>query len=399
MNNRLPESKLRVKDGDFVRNAVNVDISDAGSFSRRQGAVLGLGGVDCHSFWSCHDVGFFIDGSTLYRVVGSADALVKNAIATVTPGLRMSYCHTGLDIRASNGVQSFKISLAGVVSSWAVPTPRYRPLITAETGGALAGGIYRIVLSYTNADGEEGGTTQPLSATVPDNGKITLSGIPHEAGLITNVYVTPANGDMFFRAAQPTTAGLILSTTPDNGVRPIGLLLAPMPAGQIVRHLNGRTLVSNGNVLVYSEAHNPSLHNPARNYIYFSEPITMIEPCVNGVYISADQTYWVGGDIADAALNLLLPYRAIAGTSGAAPNKNLVWWMSERGMVTGDNTGAIKNMQEKDVAVTPALVGASLFREQNGTRQMIASLFSPQSTVVAASSYMDAEIVRKGTVL
>ena len=38
MNNRLPDTKLRVQDkGDFVRNAVNVDVTTAGTVKRRQG--------------------------------------------------------------------------------------------------------------------------------------------------------------------------------------------------------------------------------------------------------------------------------------------------------------------------------------------------------------------------
>jgi hypothetical protein len=73
--------------------------------------------------------------------------------------------------------------------------------------------------------------------------------------------------------------------------------------------------------------------------------------------------------------------------------------MSERGMVMGTQDGQVANLQEKNVAVDPAIVGASLFREQDGMKQMVSSLFSPQSTVIAARSFMDAEIVRKETEL
>jgi hypothetical protein len=49
--------------------------------------------------------------------------------------------------------------------------------------------------------------------------------------------------------------------------------------------------------------------------------------------------------------------------------------MSERGMTVGAPGGQVENVQEKNVAVDPALAGASLYREQDGMRQMIASVF------------------------
>lgn len=400
MNNRLPETKLRNQEGPaFVRNAVNVDLTEAGSFARRQGVTPKLAGTDCHSFWSSGEVGFYVDGSTLYRVTGPAESPIKASIATVTPGLRMSFADTGSDVRASNGAQALRIAADGTVSEWSVPTPVLQPILAAGSGGSLAAGIYRAVISYTNANGEEGATTFPVSVTVPENGALSVMGIPQLAGMTTNLYLTPANGDTFYRAGQPSGSTFSVTLAPDNGVRPVGLLLAPMPAGQIVRMLNGRLLVASANMLFYSEPHQLGLYNPSRNYIPFPAPITMVEPCVAGIYLAADKTYWLAGDIATAALVTRLPYGAVAGTGGHAPNENRAWWMSDRGFVVGDQEGLVKNVQEKSVAVDPALVGASLFREQDGMKQMIASLFSPQSTVVAASSYMEAEIVRKETVL
>ena len=59
----------------------------------------------------------------------------------------------------------------------------------------------------------------------------------------------------------------------------------------------------------------------------------------------------------------------------------------------------MKNVQEAAIAMDVAQAGASLFREQDGKKQVIASLFGSDMTAAAAYSYMDAEIVRKGTVL
>jgi hypothetical protein len=40
-----------------------------------------------------------------------------------------------------------------------------------------------------------------------------------------------------------------------------------------------------------------------------------------------------------------------------------------------------------------------LFREQDGVRQVLSSLFGGEQTVTAARSYMDAEVIRKETIL
>lgn len=399
MNNRLPESKLATADAAFVRNAVNVDLNAAGTFSRRAGTTQQLAGVECHSLWSSAGVAFYVDGSKLYRISGPAEALEKTEIATVTPGLRMSYADTGLDVRASNGVQALRISRSGAVSDWAVPTPRYLPLLSAAGGGSLAAGVCRAVVSYTNALGEEGATGYPVTVYVPENGVITVSGIAHVAGLTTNLYLTPANGDVFYLAGQPTGTSFVIPVAPDNSVRPVGLLLAPLSAGQIVRLSLGRLLSALGNILHFSEVRQLGLANPAKNYIQFPEAITMLEPCKAGVYVSAGKTYWIPGDVASGELIEVLPYGATPGASGETPDGESVWWMSERGLVIGDRSGAVKNVQERNVAVDSAVVGAAMFREQDGMKQVVASLFSPESTGLSARSYMDAEIVRKETEL
>lgn len=398
MNNLLPAEKLSTKEGAFVRSAVNVDVTDAGTLKRRQGTEQSLAGAECHSFWTHRNDAFMVDGSTLYRLSETPLGLSKTALATVTPGLQFSYTSDGREVRASNGVEALRIT-GNTVSPWAVPTPRYQPLLVAGQGGSLPAGQVRVCVSYMDAAGEEGATTQPVAAFVGENGALTITGIPHEAGYTTLLYATQPNDDQFFKIGEPAGTTVAMALKPSEGPRPAGLMLAPMPAGHIVRYLNGRLLVAAGNMLYYSETYQLGLYDPNKNFIPFPEPITMVEPCQNGFYLSADQTYWIDGNLPQADLNPVLPYKAVLGTSGPVPNTNSVWWMSERGTILGTQDGQVQNLQEKNVAVDPAVVGASLFREQDGMKQMVSSLFSPQSTVIAASSFMDAEIVRKETQL
>lgn len=399
MNTLLPAEKLRTKGGAFIRSAVNADVTDAGTIKRRQGTELVLPGAECHSFWTHGEFAFMADGDTLYRMTEGPTGLIQTVIATVTPGLQLSYAHDGKGVRASNGIDTLRIRPDNTAAPWAVPTPRYQPFPTASVGGSLPAGVMQFCVSYMDAAGEEGATSAPVAVEVPANGVVVVNGIPHEAGYTTLLYATQPNDTEFFKIGEPPGTSFVVAVKPEEGVQPAGLLLAPMPAGHLVRYSKGRMLVANGDMLYYSEPYMLGLYDPTKNYVQFPETITMIEPCQTGFYVSADQTYWVAGDVAAAELNPVLPYRAVMGTSGPVPNTNSVWWMSERGTILGTPDGQVENLQEKNVAVDPAIIGASLFREQDGMKQMVSSLFSPQSTVVAARSFMDAEIIRKETQL
>lgn len=403
VNNRLPPERLqrRSQEGalDFVQSAVNGNFTDAGTFRRREGSVKTLAGGDCHSFWADAGVGFMVDGVDLLRITLEAGEPTQVVIAQVTPGLQMSYAKPVNDVYLSNGVQRFRTDSQGQVSEWGVPVPQRTPSTNVTSAGQLMKGRYQLVVSHLSADGEEGGTTFPLQVSLGSTGAIELTDIPQLPGHSTLIYCTSCDGDIFYKVGATTGSSFVIASTNEYGQRPIGLLMNQTPPGNIVRQLNGRLLVAAGNILFYSEPYNFGLYNPARNYIPFPAPITMVEPCQNGFFVSADQTYWVDGEISEADLNPVLPYKAIAGTSAVVPNQNAVWWMSERGAVLGTQDGQVQNLQEKNVAVDPGVVGASLFREQDGMKQMISTMFGPQSTVMSASSFMEAEIIRKETIL
>ena len=153
-------------------------------------------------------------------------------------------------------------------------------------------------------------------------------------------------------------------------------------------------------LLMYSEPFANGLFNATRNYVPFVSPITAVEVTSGGVWVCADQTYWLAGaDIAAAQLDAKLPYGAVPGSAGTEPNTNNVFWMSPRGLVRAGQDGSIKNLQEEHVAVPAAGFAACYFEEHDGQKRIGASQFDVGSNRMAAASYMDAEVVRKGVVL
>ncbi len=398
-NNLRPDYRLKTDEGSFVRAAVNADLTPQSTFKRRQGFALVVAGTDCHSLWSHGTDAYFADYDTLYHL---SPAMAKTAIsAKVVPGQQVSFADANGVVYCSTGAELLRLSGASAAAKAGITPPNVSPALTAASGGSLPAGIYQATISFIALSGEESGALLPVSVDVPKDGSLTISGIQVSAGYSTAVYLSPPNGDVLFRIAKTTDASLpaITIQPQSNASRARTILLARMPPGQIVRYADGRLIVASGNILYYSELFAPALHNPAKSYIPFAENITMILPCDGGLYVSADETYWIAGDLAAATKTTVLPYKAIFGTDSEVPNSNNVWWMSERGMVVGSPGGQVENVQEKFVAVDAATTGASLYREQDGMRQMLSSLFGAQTNAMAASSYMEFEVIRKETVL
>lgn len=395
MNNRLPDTDLDSQDGSYLRNAVNVDISSRGQISRRGGSTIQSAGTDCHSLFGDGNVGYYVEYDKLIKI--DSDGLITEISGNIKPGLRMSFCKTPTGLVCTNGESIWRIEGDALVHH-GLPVPSNQPSVSAAPGGSIRPGRYQFAVAHVGLDGEISGTTDPVSIEVAAGSVLTISGLRTDLHDLV-LYMTEANGDLLYEVSRRMSGTAVLGMMPSLGARCETIRKLPMPAGHIVRHLNGRLLVASGNFVYYSDTYALALHDPAVNYIPFPERVMMIEPCLNGFYVSADKTYWVAGDAGSAEAIPVLPYRAIEGTPSPDPNGSQVLWMSEKGMVMGDQNGQVKNIQEGAVAVSGSGVGASLFREQGGVKQMLASMTNQGQTVVAARSYMDAEIIRKREVL
>lgn len=401
INNRVPDHQLAIvergrKAGDYVRNAVNVDLTQAGTLQRREGTELKTALTGAHSLWAHDDGAYCVAGTTLYAIDRH---LSPTAVKTdMVPGMRVSFAAMpNGDVYWSSEVANGRIR-NGVNGPAGVGVPNPAPTVTAATGGALPAGKYQIAITAAPDGVEESGATWPVQVDVPEGGSITIADMP--SGM-KNIYMTTQNGDLL---------GYVLSTTATSYVLAVMLVglgpqlqtlgMQPLPPGHIVAHFRGRRLVASGSTLVYSEPHAYGLYNPMRDYIPFPARITIVAPVEGGVYVVADKTYWLAGeDIDKARVVTLLPYGAVEGTTGTMDTSTDVWWFSDRGVVVGDTQGQVKNIQEETVAVESAQAGATLYREQDGQRRLVTSLLGTDASTGAANSFMDAEIIRKDNML
>lgn len=407
VNTRLGDNELttRVDGGattSYLRSAVNVDITSPGTIKRRSGYARSLLGTDCHSLFSDNEQAYFVDGLTLYRLTGDPSALLKTAVRSgIAPSARLSFTKLngaviytdGSVLRQLNGATEARLG---------VPMIEPPPAVAPGSVGGLTTGQYQVCFTYVANDGQQSGSTTPVQVDVAAGQGIAITGLPPVfpagvAGLM--VYMTTVNGDQLMLAnvlAAPRTS-LFLSVNPLLGGRCPTLLLQPMPAGTIVRKNNARLLVADGSTLHYSEPYMPALRMVNKGFISFTAPIAVIESVKTGTYVATtDETYFFSGDIASASADKVLPYGAVPGTGGVSPDAIKCWWMSTRGLVQAGEGGAVKNVQEAAIAMNRAAAGASLYREKDGMKQIVSSLFGTDKTGASAYSFMQAEIVRQG---
>lgn len=171
--------------------------------------------------------------------------------------------------------------------------------------------------------------------------------------------------------------------------------LVPMPPGQHIAYHAGRLLVAVGTALIYSEPFTPTLRDEAKGFELFPAPITCLAAVEAGVFVVADQTYFLPGGLPAENVRSVLEYGAPPQQPGHRPDGG-VHWMSSRGLVSCTRTGEIQNLQEAHIALTaPPGPAATLWREAGGTQVVVAALSEPSNTGAGVGSYAQARVVRK----
>lgn len=393
INNKLPVHQLVGKDGAFVRDALNVDLTAAGTFQRRSGSTLAVAGARCRSLWSAGDVGYYADGPNLMAFDG-ADASVLATLAN--PAANVSFVQTPRGVVWTDGT-ALELIVDGSSDALCVPAPNPVPAMTTAVDGALAAGAYTVAFANVNAAGERSALVGFDVIDVPEHGAITITlgaGRAHD----TQVFVSACAGSELYRheTVPAADATLRIALVTSQGAPASDEVEQPMPPGSMVRLHYGRLLTVIGNLVVFSHPFAYGLCNPAKNYVLLDAPVTLCEPVDGGVYLAtANRTWFAGGpNFAAASLRSIANFGAIPGTAVNEPNSEALWWSTSRGAVRATSNGAIELKQDANVAFSNAATGAALFREENGLSQFIASLSSAAPTNGAsASSYMDAETV------
>jgi hypothetical protein len=403
LSNRRQAFELSAKLGDYLVRAENVDITNAGNLKRRKGFVQAVSGTACHSLWADPrlDEGYYADGTALKYVFEQNGGLVMSTVYnSLIPGRLLAYAHDGVDAVFSDGIANYRITSSGVLPL-APPLISSNPVLAAGSGGSLAPGSYQMCFTYSDVSGREGGATDAQSVVVAANGIITITGLPAAFPTGVNslvIYLSNPNDPILYRAIKlyAPVASYVFTGLPALTGRCLTRMLKPLPAGSELAFVNGRMHVAAGNYLFYSEPYMPGLYRPESGFIPFVDPVTLLESTPNSIYIGTTRDiFFVTGNIADGILKPTLPYGAIPRSSGQIVNKQSAWFLTERGVVVGDDAGNVVNKQEDEVIVGKVQAGAAMYREQDGMKQIVAGTFGTQPTQAVLGSWAEAEVIHR----
>lgn len=358
-------------------DALNVDITDEGHCRTRRGYRETVAIDNGHSLSNQGDKVLIGIGATL-GVITARRPLEITTVRTGLSVLPISYAELAGEVWWSNGEDSGRIGTDNSDHPWAVEPPA-SPLSISAGAGSLFPGTYGVVLTHSMADGEESGASPVSLFDMASTGAMVIT-LPAPAGDAThfNVYCTGADGSTFQLAETvPVATASVTITEPATG-RQIGrrYFLEPLPPGDCLAIFNGRMISAKGPWLFYSEPYDFGVYDPVQNYIRFAGDISIVAPCENGVFVVADQTYWLAGaDIDKQEMFVRLPSGAVKGTSFRHPLTNAVGWFGADGFVIGTPDGAVHARQRDNGFSSPsALTGATLIRQENGMIHAVCSM-------------------------
>jgi hypothetical protein len=390
INNRLPDFSLATDAGYWLREAENVDIDNAGRVRRRQAAALLQAASAPHSLYTTTDgTRYAVIGGTMYTI--TLPTYTQTLLKVLSNNGKVSYVEYAGSLYYSNGTDSGRIE-SGIWFPWALPTPTSPTVATVS--GALYKGWYQVAVAYyNNVTGEEGGVSPSSNYELAAVGglRITLpsatSGATH-----VNVYVSSVNGaiPMLVGTVATGTASydVTLATAIAQGREAFQRYEEPIPAGVPFMH-NGRLCTYSGSAINIGVAARPGYYIPTDPMLSFPSDVTNAISGQNGVYVTADKTYWFEGtDVLDAQRVVdVLPYGGVAGTAFSMPHKPVVGWFSEKGFVLADTSGQATAPMADNVDLTVPASGVSGVFSSNGYYRAVSCGWCLNIERMAATQY------------
>lgn len=374
INNRLPDFALHVpKTGDFLRDAVNVDITNSGNIVRRSSASLIQALTVPHSLHMVDDTnGYLVLGAVLYAI--TLPTYTQTFVTTLSNNDPVSYVEIGGVLYYSNGTDSGKL-VGGTAAPWGFPTPT-TPAVT-NIAGSLEAGWYQVAVCHRNSvSGEEGGASPSRSYQLASTGglRITLPAAVPGANVI-DIYVSTLNGSVPFYAATVasgvTTVDIINENT--RGKEVVQRHEKPLPAGRLFA-FQGALCSYKDNEIYEGIPYRPGYCLQVGSRIPFVGDVSNAIPTENGVYVVADETFWLAGPVMSAAekVSPLLPYGGVPGTAFEFPDDSKrVGWFGADGIVIADKLGQLKAVMADNIDLTAPASGVSTVLTDRGYLRVV----------------------------
>ncbi len=405
--NRMAETKVP---RGYVRNAKDVDISNDGVVSQRDGYALFAALAGARSLWTDQQLSFALLGAandTLYRMDSSG------ALTGITYGLTgadVHYCMTPLGAYWSDGQVCGGVDVLGDAHPWGVEVPS--SVTASAASGSLAPGTYAVSASFVDARGQEGGAPQSTHITLAIAGGISVTvGAAVDSSLTeARVYITTPNGQELQYAGSCAPGGsLVIGTTPRG--RPLRTQFCyPLPPMRYPQLSKGRLFGAVDRFLMWSEPLYYGIYNPTKNFVSLrGQTITMLAVADDPgfcAYIGTDRyTYKFAGDsLETAALSILSHCGIVPGSMArVAPDAVKIdgvqtWvpaWVDARGVPWAGVNGGVVQLHDK-FAYPQFDHVAAIFDQRDGNSRYILSGRGSAPSVLAFQDTFTAQVIDAG---
>lgn len=395
INNVVPDHSLPADPAHgvyYLRDAVNVDITNSGTIKRRGGYDQVVPATLLRSAWSNGTEGFVIDNGQLKRLTQDADGNLEvqnidddsDVPANLTYGAE--FCQTPTHTVLSDRNKLYYVH-NDTLYDYTLESPTPTNSVQPEVG-------HRLVCTTTVMD--DGSESAPSRIVWVSSDVVELPALVRT----TNIYASNVGGTELYRVTAVNSGPVSLPTTPITGRMLDKSNLDYMPAGTILRVGFGRLWSVSGNALFYSEPFRYNMTDMSKNIMMFEDDITLFEVLNNGYLVGTKTQLFIlnGADFNQMQLTNILQVGAVPGSCQSDGVSGYVF-MTELGAYKCSLSGEVEAIHLGKVGVEKAQRGSSGVVVEDGVRKALMSLFDKQFSGSVARSFMDAEVIRKETSL
>lgn len=354
-------------DMSWLVQADNVNISDAGAISKREGYALNRAGAFSSAYTTLNFQRMY-----LATAIGIQNFAGDN-IVVLSSTAPMFWCEVNDQVFYNNGTDSGVILPDDTVLPWSWPVPT-APSVSAGSG-SLPAGLYQVRCTYLLPDGRETGAGESAEITLKADSALQVSNLPLGVGAKTNVYVTPANSDVYQLLAATTSTSLTFNTSPDDlGRDLLNAFLDPLPPStDVIQVWRGRVyasqpMISDGQSVVWS-SEPLAFHLFNLNSGFFLVPgrVLMLAPHKDALIVGTEsRIYAYTGE----KLEQIAEYGVVPGKPWDLDGERLLMW-TVRGLCA---VMPFENLTEKQVSVAPGARVAGCLVRTGGQKRFVAAL-------------------------
>lgn len=372
----------RLPDG-AVRDLLNLDPSEGGTLDRRAGFEKVL---ECSAGRAAFDVGRSI------VVVDGPDLLGYSTLTGDVTALGQLSGNVGEVAGATLNGQLYIATLAEqlrtdgyVRKPWTVAEPGFSVELI---GTGSLGGLHRIALTATGADGEES-SAHSESIQVPPGAGLRITTTDTRP---LRVYASAPNSTTLYYQGLLIGGALAITNINDATEQLTTDGLAPMAACVEYVAYHGVLIGRLDNCLFVSLPMCPHLMDPIAGFFQYAGTIKALAATDGGVFVVADKTYFLTGiETREPLQRVVLDIDAVEGSAVALPDGRAAWF-TRYGQAIGSPDGTVELPNRKTFAPDVAAYGAAGLVEHNGNPMVVTTMRGiTKANHLAAGDFADLE--------